>query len=88
MIEHGSIEAFDENGNNYGVPITPIYPFDTTTNKLAGQVKSRAGITLGAKRPYPGGTVPTGLLSGSEWSGTSATGVSVTVRIWDTGHIH
>lgn len=88
MIEHGGIEAFDANGNNYGAQITPIYPFDTASSKIAGQVKSRIGVTLGAKRPYPDTPVPTGLLDGSEWSGTSATGVSVTVRIWDTGHIH
>ena len=87
MIEHGSIEVITTDGTNYGAQITPLFPFDKNTAKTASQVKARTGIQLGAKGDYPvqdGQSVPASLFGGGQWSGTTAQGVNVTVRIWQT----
>lgn len=83
MIENGSIEAVTDDGENYGALIVPIYPFDPSAN-IAAQVKSRTGIQLGAKSPVAADPPIKGLLDNSQWAGTTATGLHVTVRIWET----
>jgi hypothetical protein len=85
-IANGSIEIIKENGDNYGFPITTLYPLNTDS-ALASQVKGRTGVQLGAKRPYPKDEdkdFPKGILDNSEWGGTAPDGSKVTVRIWDT----
>lgn len=83
MIEHGSIEVIADDGTNYGVPITPLFPLNIT--QAVSQVKNRTGVTLGNVLTGPPSgydTVPTGLEK--RWAGTSTGGQPVEVRVWKT----
>jgi hypothetical protein len=82
-IRNGSIEAVTPDGQNFGVPITPLNPFDTT--KAAAQIKARTGVTVGDQLSAlqdDSGAVLQGF--NGRWSGTTTSVGDVEVRVWET----
>jgi hypothetical protein len=82
MIHHGSIEVI-RGDENFGFPVTPLFPLTETQSQLPAAIKQRTGVTVGAiDQPAPDDLARFGPNYVNGWQGTDASGAEVIVRIW------